>query len=95
MLNFSWSNPHKSRYKFPQVVFTSVSASNKTPTTGIFGNKLSVCIWCPTSTPRLEIWAIPPSQTQLQLFPRKIFIMHIRLIHAQQSHGFERLIYVS
>lgn len=60
-----------------------VFPSTKTPTTVIFGNKLSVCIWCPTSTPRFEILAIPPSQTQLQVLPRKIFLMHIRLTHVQ------------
>lgn len=44
-----------------------VFPSTKTPTTVIFGNKLSVCIWCLTSTPHFEILAMPPSQTQLQV----------------------------
>lgn len=52
----------KNRYKFPQVIFTRVPFSSKTPTTGIFGNKLPVCIWCPTSILHLEILAMPPSQ---------------------------------
>lgn len=69
--------------------------STKTPTTVIFGNKLSVCVSCPTSIPHAEILAIPPSQTQLQVLPRKIFLMHIRLTHVQQSHGLEQHMYTS
>lgn len=72
-----------------------VFPSTKTPTTVIFGNELSVCIWCPTSTPHFEILAIPPSQTQLQVLPWKIFLMHVRLTHVQQSHELEQYMYVS
>lgn len=82
VLDFCYSNPRKNSYQFPEVIFT-MFPSTKTPTTVIFGNKLSLCIWCPTSTPHFEILAIPPSQTQLQVLLRKFFLMHIRLTHVQ------------